>query len=143
MVILDPVPGGGQFNIRAGLYLDEHLTRPIVDDIPQSPGDRTFVGIELIDITNPTMVIIINRLWLTRGTADPDDPEAVLLISKDVTGCATVTPMLSNGYPAPISFDPSDPTKHPHLAFEIDPIILASESRDMVYIHYKEGCHGF
>ena len=48
-VIIDPVNGGGSFDIRSGLYLDKFLETKLPEDIPLRVGiDRLFVGMELM-----------------------------------------------------------------------------------------------
>jgi len=84
MVILEPISGGGAFNIRSGLYWDEHLKNPVDREILLT--DRTFVGVELIGITNPTMTVIIPKLWATMGTDDPASENSVSLIETDISG---------------------------------------------------------
>jgi len=69
--------------IRSGLYFDEHLEQEV--DRPLLETDRTFVGIELLGVTNPLMVIVVTKLWAT-GIDDPDDPNAITLLTTDITG---------------------------------------------------------
>ena len=131
-VVLEPVGGGGSFDVRSGLYFDEHLVNEI--DRPIVTGDVTYIGIELFGITNPNMVVTVERLWAT-PTADPDDPNQLLLLSKDVTGCATVNPILGE-YPQPNGYDEEEPDGHPHLAFEINAKALTA-GFDETFIHFN------
>ena len=119
-VILEPITGDGSFDVRSGLYFDEHLERPITADDTIKETDRTFIGIELVDIQKPTMVVVVEKLWVT-ATKDPDDPDATVLIRKLPSGCAIVHPLMEGGkYPQPNAYDAANPDEHPHTAFEID-----------------------
>ena len=69
-MVLEPIGGGGEFDIRSGLYFDAHLEEE-VGNRPIGENDRTFIGIELIGITNPNMVVTISKLWVT----EKDDPD--------------------------------------------------------------------
>jgi len=63
-VILEPVGGGGNFDLRQGLFLDEHLVTELLPGVDFQPGiDQLFIGFELIGVTNPNMVVIIENLW--------------------------------------------------------------------------------
>ena len=63
-VILEPVGGGGNFDLRQGLFLDEHLVTELLPGVDFRPGiDQLFIGFELIGVTNPNMVVIIENLW--------------------------------------------------------------------------------
>ena len=145
MVVLEPVGGGGSFDISAGLYFDEHLTLPINRRL--QPGDQTYVGIQLIGITNPNMVVTVVRLWAT-NTPDPEDTNMISLLQSDVSGCATLHPMMK-GYPKPNPYDPNEPNPDPHLAFEIDPGDHFA-GFTQTFIHYQtkvcvanvENCYG-
>ena len=64
-VILEPVGGGGNFDLRQGLFLDEHLVTELLPGVDFRPGiDQLFIGFQLIGVTNPNMVVIIENLWL-------------------------------------------------------------------------------
>ena len=55
------------FETKKGLYLDEHLVTELTPDTDFKVGrDRLFIGFELLGVTNPTMVIIIQKLWATK-----------------------------------------------------------------------------
>ena len=63
-VILEPVGGNGNFDLRQGLFLDEHLVTELLPGVDFRPGiDQLFIGFELIGVTNPNMVVIIENLW--------------------------------------------------------------------------------
>ena len=56
--------GGGNFDLRQGLFLDEHLVTELLPGVDFRPGiDQLFIGFELIGVTNPNMVVIIENLW--------------------------------------------------------------------------------
>ena len=75
--------------------------------------DRLFIGFELIGVTNPSMVIIIEKLWATR-TPQRDAPNPLRLLER--TGeCATVHPDIGD-MPSP---NAAEEGEHPHLAFEV------------------------
>ena len=145
-MITKPQSGGGSFDVRAGLYFDEHLEVEVDRDL--LPDDHTYVGIQLMGITNPLMVVTVVRLWAT-DSKDPDDPHMLLLLSTDVTGCATVHPMMGV-YPQPNPYDPNEPNPDPHLAFEIDPKNHFAAFTGPTFIHYQtkvcvadfENCYG-
>ena len=55
------------FQPNKGLYLDEHLVTEFTPDTDFKVGrDQLFIGFELLGVTNPTMVIIIEKLWATK-----------------------------------------------------------------------------
>ena len=119
VIILEPIPGDGSFDVRTGLYYDEHLERPITAADEIEKDEETWIGIELIDIQKPTLVVVVEKLWVT-ATDDPDPPEgSVILLRKLPTGCAILHPLM-DGYPMPNPFDKENPEKHPHMAFRID-----------------------
>ena len=64
-VILDPIGGEGNFDIDKGLFLDEHLEVPYNPETFDENKDTLFIGFQLIGVTNPTMFVIIERLWIT------------------------------------------------------------------------------
>ena len=145
VVVLEALGGGGSFEIEGGLYFDEHLTHEV--DRPVQPDDQTYVGIQLIGITNPNMVVTVVRLWAT-STSDPNDPDMMTLLQTDISGCAMVHPMMG-AYPQPNPYDPDEPNADPHLAFEIEPGDHFA-GFTQTFIHYQtkvcvanyENCYG-
>lgn len=139
---MEPILGEGNFVVNAALYYDRLLKKAFTVDL--TTEDTAFVGIELVDITNPNMVVAVDRFWLTAGTRNPEDSNYVNIISKDGTGCATVSPLLTE-YPQPVPYNPSDPEweigrkKHPHLVFMIKPNTLgrAFHGANQLFIHYS------
>ena len=59
------------------LYFDSKLTtairRPII------PGEKVFIGIELMHIQSQSVVIALDRLWVT-ASPDPGDPDMLSLL---------------------------------------------------------------
>lgn len=119
IIILDPLLGEGNFEVRTGLYFDEHLVRKVTPNDTIGEDDETFIGIELIDIQKPTMVVVVEKLWVT-ATKEPNPAsDSVVLLKKLPSGCAIMHPIMGN-YPQPNPFDEENPEEHPHLAFQID-----------------------
>ena len=117
VIILEPIPGEGNFEVRSGLYFDEHLVRKVGPDDEIGDDDETFIGIELIDIQKPTMVVVVEKLWVT-ATEEQNPPSgSVVLMRKLASGCAIMHPIMGK-YPQPNPFDEENPEEHPHLAFQ-------------------------
>jgi len=54
------------------------------------------------------------------STLDSDDSENLTLLTKDVTGCQTLHPLMAGMSPEPEEFDPANPEVHPHIAYELN-----------------------
>ena len=129
-VILEPVGGGGNFDLRQGLFLDEHLKTELLPGVDFRPGiDQLFIGFELIGVTNPNMVVIIENLWAT-SSPDKNAPNPLMLIEKG-NDCAKVHPLMGD-MPRPNPYEEGD-GEHPHLAFQVDHTIFQSKLNSVSY----------
>ena len=87
--------------------------------------DRLFVGLELMEVTNPTMVVIVEQLWATK-TGDVNDPNPMMLVDNQ-ENCAILHPDVTevpeaNPYDANREF-----LKFPYIAYELDPAMFDSK----------------
>ena len=78
--------------------------------------DSLFIGFELIDVTNPTMFVIIERLWVTEEP-DPLAPKKTMLLESVNNGeCLKMHHDMGD----PPSPNPAEEGEHPHLAFGLN-----------------------
>lgn len=61
--------------------MDEHLETPYDPATFDETKDSLFIGFELIDVTNPTMFVIIERLWVTEVNDPMAEKRTMLLES--------------------------------------------------------------
>ena len=115
-VILEPVGGIGNFDVQKGLYLDEHLERAYDPATFDETKDSLFIGFELIDVTNPTMFVIIEKLWVTEVNDPLADKRTILLESRNNGECLEMHHDMGD----PPSPAPAGEDEHPHLAFGLN-----------------------
>ena len=79
-----------------------------------------------MEVTNPTMVVIVEQLWATK-TGDVNDPNPMMLVDNQ-ENCAILHPDVTevpeaNPYDANREF-----LKFPYIAYELDPAMFDSKS---------------
>ena len=79
-----------------------------------------------MEVTNPTMVVIVEQLWATK-TGDANDPNPMMLVDNQ-ENCAILHPDVTevpeaNPYDANREF-----LKFPYIAYELDPAMFDSKS---------------
>lgn len=78
--------------------------------------DSLFIGFELIDVTNPTMFVIIEKLWVTEVPDPLSERRTILLESRNNGECFEMHHDMGD----PPSPNPAEEGEHPHLAFGLN-----------------------
>ena len=78
-----------------------------------------------MEVTNPTMVVVVEQLWATK-TGDLNDPNPMMLVDNQ-ENCAILHPDVTE-VPESNPFDANrEFLKFPYIAYELDPAMFDSE----------------
>ena len=78
-----------------------------------------------MEVTNPTMVVVVEQLWATK-TGDLNDPNPMMLVDNQ-ENCAILHPDVTE-VPESNPFDANrEFLKFPYIAYELDPAMFDSK----------------
>ena len=78
-----------------------------------------------MEVTNPTMVVVVEQLWATK-TGDLNDPNPMMLVDNQ-ENCAILHPDVTE-VPEANPFDANrEFLKFPYIAYELDPAMFDSK----------------